>query len=369
MKTNITVDKKNFKTNYKFVFVHGLSGWGSYDSRNKHLKYWGMFTGDLLKYLNGFGFDCYSASVDPTGSAWDRACELYAQLTGSVVDYGKEHSERCNHARFGTDFSTKPLVDKWDSENKVNLIGHSFGGATVRMLCELLLNGSEAERNATDGDDISPLFLGGKGDWVHSVTALASPHNGTTAYDIDTSKPLGTDLKSRYYDKLNSTMASAVIKEDDGRADYDNANFDMFIDNALKLNNKLSTLENAYYFSFPCNSSLPQKDGTYYPEESITEAMFFKSGVLMGRLTETTAGGFTVGEDWLMNDGLVNTVSAFAPIGAPQKHYAEGEVNKGEWNIMPIYHGDHMSLQGGMKKKNDVREFFLNHLKLINSLD
>ena len=70
----------------RFVFVHGLSGWGSYDDRYKLMPYWGMFGGDLIRYLNEQGYPSYAASVAPEGSAWDRACELYAQLTGSVVD-------------------------------------------------------------------------------------------------------------------------------------------------------------------------------------------------------------------------------------------------------------------------------------------
>ncbi|MBE6742463.1 MAG: lipase, partial [Ruminococcaceae bacterium] len=176
----VKVNSDEWKTNYTFVFCHGLSGWGSYDKQNKYLPYWGMRTGDLIEYLNEQGFNCVSASVAPHGSAWDRACELYAQLTGSVVDYGKEHSERCSHARYGTDYSSNPLIDKWDSENKINLLGHSFGGATVRLMCELMANGSEAEIKATDENDISPLFTGGKADYINSITALASPHNGTT---------------------------------------------------------------------------------------------------------------------------------------------------------------------------------------------
>ena len=151
-----------WNTNYTYVFVHGLSGWGSYDSTNKFLKYWGMFGGDLLKYLNKQGFDCYAASVDPQGSAWDRACELYAQLTGNIVDYGKEHSERCGHERFGTDYTGNALISSWSAQDKINLIGHSFGGATVRMLADLMADGSEAERNATDENDLSDLFKGNK---------------------------------------------------------------------------------------------------------------------------------------------------------------------------------------------------------------
>jgi len=360
----VKVNSEDWKTNYTYVFVHGLSGWGSYDKQNKYLKYWGMRNGDLLKYLNEQGFNCVSASVAPHGSAWDRACELYAQLTGSVVDYGKEHSERCNHERFGTDYSNNPLINSWSSEDKINLIGHSFGGATVRLMCELMANGSAAEVEATPADELSPLFTGGKADYINSITALASPHNGTTAYDIDTSEEAGSATQNF----LNSLVAKANNNEDDGRAEYDHANYDMLIDNALELNGRIETLKNVYYFSYPCNSSVKSEDGSYVPDESKTEKMFVKTGILMGRFTETTPGGFVVDESWQMNDGLVNTVSAYAPLGAPQKQYEEGNVTRGIWNIMPIYDGDHMSLQGGFSIKNDVRDLFAEHLNLVNSL-
>ena len=359
------VNSAEWKSNYTFVFCHGLSGWGSYDKQNKFLPYWGMRTGDLMKYLDEQGFNCVSASVAPHGSAWDRACELYAQLAGSVVDYGEEHSKRCNHERYGTDFSKNPLVEKWDSENKINLLGHSFGGVTVRLLAGLMANGSEAEQKASKGKDISPLFTGGKADYINSITALASPHNGTTAYDIDQEEEAGS--KSQNF--LSEIMAKFNTPETDGRASFDYANYDMFIDNALEINSKIETLENVYYFSVPCNSSIKQKDGTYLPDESKTEKMFIRSSILMGKLKETTPKGFIVDETWFMNDGLVNTVSALAPIGAPQKEFDEKNISRGEWNIMPIYDGDHMSLQGGMTVKNEIKEFYLNHLEMINSLE
>ena len=74
------------------VFVHGLAGWGSYDSRCRRMPYWGMHGGDVVEHLRGKGYDCVAASVDPMGSAWDRACELYAQLAGSRVDSGAAHT-------------------------------------------------------------------------------------------------------------------------------------------------------------------------------------------------------------------------------------------------------------------------------------
>ena len=354
----------NWKTNYTYIFVHGLSGWGSYDKQDKHMKYWGMRTGDLLGYLNSQGFNCFSASVDPHGSAWDRACELYAQLTGGVVDYGKAHSERCKHARFGTDFSKNPLITEWNSEKKINFIGHSFGGATVRLMCELMANGSREEQEATDSEDISLLFTGGKADYINSITALASPHNGTSAYDVDPSERVSgvvEEILCTELEKINTPKR-------DGRAQEDYADFDMFIDNALELNNRIETLKNVYYFSYPCNSSIKGENGNYYPDKKLTDIMFIKTSILMGKLKEITPNGIEVDESWLMNDGLVNTISARAPFAAPQKEYEKTDIRRGVWNIMPIYQGDHMSLQGGLTKKNEVKDFYLKHLNLINSL-
>ena len=70
------------------VFVHGLMGWGERAGINSVLPYWGMTTGSLTAYLNSSAGETYSATVGPISSAWDRACELYAQLTGTTVDYG-----------------------------------------------------------------------------------------------------------------------------------------------------------------------------------------------------------------------------------------------------------------------------------------
>ena len=38
-----------------FVFVHGLSGWGSYDDAYRRMPYWGMRGGDLMAYLREQG--------------------------------------------------------------------------------------------------------------------------------------------------------------------------------------------------------------------------------------------------------------------------------------------------------------------------
>ena len=123
------------------VFVHGLMGWGERAGLNSVLPYWGMTTGSLTAYLNSLGYETYSATVGPISSAWDRACELYAQLTGTTVDYGAAHAAAHDHARYGITYD-RPLFSGWGTKRAVNLVGHSFGGATTRLFLELMTNGS-----------------------------------------------------------------------------------------------------------------------------------------------------------------------------------------------------------------------------------
>ena len=126
------------------VFVHGLMGWGQRDKINRIMPYWGMTTGSLTDYLSSQGYETYAASVGPISSAWDRACELYAQLVGARTDYGVKHSQDFGHDRYGIDYE-QPLFDGWGTERAVNLVGHSFGGATTRLFLDIL---AHVERTA-----------------------------------------------------------------------------------------------------------------------------------------------------------------------------------------------------------------------------
>lgn len=166
------------QTDTPCVFVHGLGGWGNYDTVNEVAPYWGMTTGSLLAYLESEGYDCYAASVGPISSAWDRACELYAQLTGTTVDYGAAHSAAHNHDRYGKTYA-QPLFSGWGPEKRIHLFGHSFGGATVRLFTQIACEGIQEEIDASP-TDVSPFFRGGMDSWIYSVTTLAAPHNGTT---------------------------------------------------------------------------------------------------------------------------------------------------------------------------------------------
>ncbi len=363
--------RKSAETDVKFIFVHGLSGWGSYDRQYEFIPYWGMTGGDVIRYLNEKGYESYAPSVDPKGSAWDRACELYAQLNGTVVDYGTYHSAKAGHERFGKDYSKEPLLTDF-KDSKFAIVGHSFGGATIRLFTEILRNGSEEEIQNTDPEDLSDFFKGGNGDGLVAVVTLAAPTNGTTAYDLyeDPDFDVSKVYVPEEYIKKSEAMKNVSTPEYDGRQLWDYAAFDMHIDNALALNEKISTFDDVYYFAYPCSSTRLDHNGELEPDPDITESMFLKGSTYMCRYTGKTAGGFGIDESWQDNDGLVNTISAGAPFGAPSNEFVEGKaLTPGVWNVMPTVTGDHMSLQGGLTKRVNVKPFYLELVKMIAGLE
>ena len=361
--------ESNPKKKLQYIFVHGLSGWGSYDAAYKRMPYWGMRGGDLMVFLREKGFDCFAASVAPTGSAWDRACELYAQLAGKRVDYGEAHSRRYGHARYGRDFSGCPLIPSWKEDTRLVLLGHSFGGTTVRMFSELLAHGDEEERKATAPEELSPLFTGGLEKHLHSMVTLASPMNGTTAYDLfEDSSFDPSSVRVPWWSKVLARMMSRGTRpREDGRDSRDYAGYDMHLDRAAEINRRIATQPGVYYFSVPCSATVRLPDGTCKPKRGI-EPLFAARSRQIGAYSGRTSGGMDIGEDWRENDGLVNTVSAKVPTGAPFQALDRERLSPGLWNVFPAVDGDHMWLQGGLLHKHNIRPFYLDLLTMIQDL-
>ncbi|MGN1168524.1 MAG: hypothetical protein ACI4RB_00270 [Acutalibacteraceae bacterium] len=360
-------DTESFKTDYTYVYVHGLGGWGEYDIVNHIVPYWGTMGGDLMKYLNSRGFDCAAASVSPIESCWDRACELYAQLTGTRTDYGKYHSEHNNHKRYGEDYTGKALIENFSAEDKINLLGHSFGGATVLQFLDLMADGNAEERAVTPQDELSPLFTGGKADWIYSLTTLAAPMNGSSAYYIKSE--ILNDKNATFEERLVANLVGMLTNPiPDGRNELDCAGYDMEVDRAMSLCDTWETQDNVYYFSFACDVTQLDENGNRIFDKNDLEYLFRGSAGRMVSWTGTTPSGYVIGKEWQANDGLVNTISALAPYNAPKTDFIDGSVNPGIWNVMPIYRGDHMSLQGGLMNTNNVRLIYAEHMSMVNAL-
>ena len=403
-------ESKAPESGYPFVFVHGLLGFGERADANTLLPYWGMSSGSIVDYLTRLGYESYAAQVGPISSAWDRACELYAQLTGTTVDYGIAHSAEKDHARFGVTYD-KPLFSGWGPDKKINLVGHSFGGASIRMFLDILADGCPEEVAAAEaaGEKVSPFFEGGKSNWVYSLTAIAAPHNGTTFFEAcklsSTMIPAliydyGSALKmtpfSNFYDlqlehfgvsrnegESDQEYLTRVLYSEKYKGHHDNALEDLTIDCALDINDGIEIRDDIYYFSVAGDTTHDSKDGNKRVpnDETFVLAKGFSSK--MGKYCgKYTAGGFYIDESWLPNDGLVNVVSALYPVnssgeclkqdgscGYAFKEWDSTEFEKGVWNVMPVVPYDHIAIVGGVfnNSMTNVRALYLDIVENIVS--
>jgi hypothetical protein len=117
-----------------------------------------------------------------TGSLHDRAIQIFYQLKGGRVNYGKEHAEYHGHAQYGDYFSRGDddqegsshvaLYPEWDEDHPVILVGHSFGGVTAWALQSYLQGmNSDISPFKQDYPDVSER-------WVRGVITVNTPLNG-----------------------------------------------------------------------------------------------------------------------------------------------------------------------------------------------
>ncbi len=393
-------NKWNPKNEAPFVFVHGLNGWGGAEDINGIVPYWGATTGDLMAYLQGEGYECYSASVGPLSSAWDRACELYAQLVGTTVDYGAAHSAKYNHDRYGRTYYTA-LVPDWgelDENGKlqqIHLIGHSFGGTTVRMLIQLLTEGSAEEMAATPANEISGLFTGGKGDWVKSATTVCTPHNSTSVYYPLVA--LGLDVVVQTFSYVYAAVLGRSIfnggmvdfhLEQFGLTDVpggekadgffeamslvlenkeDSCQYDLTPEGTVKINDTLDINENIYYFSYAFDST-EEIAGIRLPGIKTNPVIYLTSLAMCFINFEDPYTGVVYDESWYLNDALVNTESSKYPLDEPHKDFDGGKIEKGVWQVMPVQKGDHGTAIGLFAEKDKTQSFYLELCEMLNAL-
>jgi hypothetical protein len=345
--------------NYPVVLVHGFLGFGPDQFKRSGFKYWGGY-GDIAARMQVYKGPraVFTASVGPISSNWDRAADLYAQIKGGCVDYGAGHVARqrqpgqpekppgkCWAADPANNPHNYPLAfyPAWDAAHPIHIIGHSQGGNTARALIELLEHGSSSQG---DGD----LYKGGKVGWVHSLTTLSAPHNGTTLRDavLDFLPDPPTPLRELF--------------------DNDLANWELAPDGARDFNLWARTSPHVYYYSlgtlateagsYCCNDTdriiAPIQTSAYqYPRADMIT--YFKSMAGewivpslrqrgMGAYTQYAPGRVRIDSDWFPNDGVVNTVSMRAPNGHPARDY-DGSPMRGYWNFLGNYRGyDHFDV-------------------------
>ncbi|MCA9950221.1 MAG: hypothetical protein KDE48_11290 [Anaerolineales bacterium] len=315
--------------NYPVVLVHGMFGFGPKELGD--FTYWGSAF-KVATHLARF-----EASVGPVSSAHDRACELAAQIKGTPVDYGLEHSVEAGHARFGLNYSGKGFVPKWDENNPIHLVGHSLGAPTIRCLQHLLAHDFWG--------------WGSSERWVASITTLSGVNNGSTAthyFGADEQTgllPKDTELTPvlRFLEVLTAVTGGYkdslydfdlghwgfVRKGGEDLITYlqrvgkskffwgrDNAVYEAGLHGAYAGNGIWATYPNSYYFAYITEQTYKGWfSGRYYPEPFMNPAMLATSTYIGQKVF--TQPPIPVAKfnsaDWWENDGLVPTYSQGNP--------------------------------------------------------
>lgn len=312
------------------VLVHGIFGFGK-----------GRLGG--LSYFGGAEKRDDRVLVPDLGSltsVHDRARELFYYLKGGRVDYGEEHSKTCGHPRFGRTYE-QGHYPEWDDKHPVHFVGHSAGAQVVRVLQQML-----ADKAFEGYEETSE-------DWVLSLTSLSGALNGTTRTYMDgmqpddgsTMKPVSLlqllRIATTLYDWLDiqwlknyygfgfdhfditwrkvgiSGLVDCLLGNTGPYATGDWILPDLTIQGSLKMNARLRTFPNTYYFSYATKRTR-SLFGVTLPYGLFSIHPLFFVRVLQMSLWRHPADvplpykGYS-DEDWQDNDGALNTISMTHP--------------------------------------------------------
>jgi triacylglycerol lipase len=344
------------------VFVHGLFGWGPRELGG--LPYWG----DALAQFAP-AFSTHEAKCGAVSSFHDRACELFAQIAGTRVDYGDAHSREADHARFSRNYNDMGFLPGWSKDKPVILVGHSAGAQTCLQLQQLL------------AEDF--WNRGTSADWVEAIVCVAGVLNGSTlGYKFGCDKKTGklTGIPSFLIGEalgLLSALSSPAANFLDlyldqwagdpaqPRADMmkrfdrsaflegkDNLAYDLSLQGCRDANKKFRTNESSYYLSIVTRATheasllnLPLIRKKQRPDGSILlllrdTARYQASEVeFASPPIEGWGAGDLAIEKWRENDGAVSCISQRYPFTANPQPVgrdglfapAGGGLDRGKW--------------------------------------
>ncbi len=400
----MAAEVESYEQKCPYVFIPGMVGWGTEYPGYEKFPYWGGgFTigqyDNLMDILNLAGVRAYATNPGPFNSAWDRACEVYAALTGTVVDYGKAHSEKHNHERFGFSYEGKALMgEEWNLNDKINLLGYSFGTEVARLLTSLLAFGNKDELAAT-GEDTSELFKGGHNS-VNACITLSAPHNGTPLANalVDTKAPMmllatlfhfigcafGNNLGPV---SLQLSHFGITPKQGVKRIPFnlpklynyyksnDNCGYDMTIRGARELNELIKMSPDTYYYSFSTYSTVTNEETGRQNIVGNTNWLFKPTALLLQCMEGLEIDGVRLAGDWAIHDGVIPVASSRYPdIDADfVKSFEETLKNnekfeKGIWYYAkPIFKMDHFDFCGIHDFPTTMEDFYFSLIEIVNA--
>ena len=390
------------KHNYPTVFVHGLGGWGDTSGLAKVLPPFGLVF-DCIKALNKHGYEAYAPDISSFAGAWDRACELWAYIMGGTVDYGKVHSEKYGHNRYGKTYPgvIKDWGTKGDHE-KINLIGHSFGGPVLKMFSNIVNYGAKEEVEGTPANELSPFFALSKPQKIHSATTLSGVNNGThlasafgkrgmtvisyvllcfggligdtfvmKVYDFGLNMwgVTTNDTKTCGWFNFRNPLQFVPMAKKYNAHTFDSVAYEMQIETCQnEINPSQKECPDQYYFARRANRSF-NFHGIQLPTLKCT---------IPNNLTELITGNIIwphlkadfSSKDWRNNDGMVNVIGQSAPLTSKYADYVEGmKVEPGMWYNFPVEDKDHFSWAGFFENPVKYYKYNRDMIEFLNNLD
>ena len=377
---------------YPVVFVHGFMGWGP-DEMGPY-NYWGGKY-EMIKEFEKNGHKIFISNVGPISSNWDRAVELYYQIKGGQVDYGKGHSDTYGLIRKPKNKKYKGLYPEWSLDNPVHIIGHSMGGQTARMLDYLLINSI----SDTTGKKESSRLLGNEQvGLIKSITTISTPHNGTTLSTfISAGIPFLQDMVAvaavvgNSFYSFDLEQWGFAINQGESWTSYfkrmqkhpawgtkNIVSWDVSIQGAKDFNSITSANQDIYYFSFVnSNTDLNSKTGRHTP--SNTMSFIIRSNArIIGMKKAYYEDGVATDSTWFENDGIVNKTSMYGPTTGTNgsdlisKYVTSELLIPGQWyTINDTIKMDHRRMIGHGTSKKDYKmiiEMYSQHLDLLKLL-
>lgn len=389
--------------NNPIVLVYAWFAWGR--GQMPGFNIWGGNMCDIQEELIEDGYQTFTVSMGPFPSTWGRECELYAQIRGGTVDYGKAHSCKYHHARYSRTYNA--FYPEWGqldpstgTMRKVHLIGHCFGGLTSRLIIQLLEKGSSKEQAVTPVPQLSPLFAGNH-SWVLSCTTLCTPHYGTSVLDQTLLKNIAGKDTLRYimmmtmpvlnkdaiYDlqmdqwgfrqEETETLEQAMGRlsaSDFWKNNKDFSNYDIVPCGIYEFNSRVKAQPCVYHFSLATDATYKDASGKYHAMASMLP-LFYPFSSYIQSYTRTTPP-FPVDKTWFPNDGTVNVVSMNRPKVCSDTPDTivdfNGAPRAGKWNFLGTIKGlDHLDIvemNFGWFPIYNPKNWFLNHAGLLSSL-
>ena len=381
------------QNNYPIVLLHGFMGWGA--NEMGEYNYWGGHK-DFIQEIEENGNVVFELSIGPVSSNWDRAVEAYYQLKGGQVDYGRSHSKKykINQKPIGKVY--KGVYPQWDENNPVHIIGHSMGGQTARML-QYLLSQEFYWDEKTEKKEDSFLLGNSQNNWIKSITSISTPHDGTTLTEIVTKTipfiqyfvGVAGVIGTEFYD-FDLAHWGFKIKKEESWSNYlkrmkrheawDTKNissWDLSLDGARELNGFLQASPDVYYFSIVTSTTKKRSTGLNHDPVEGTSILIRTRSKLLGSRSGYWSDGSKTDSLWFENDGVVNTISMYAPStgvnGAdPLLEYDNRDLLiPGLWYWKKLSGMDHWSIIGHLgnaERVTKAKDNLIDHIALLRSL-